>query len=123
MKFTDYKFWYIKRNDEGFIKEVAVRFYEGEYQNKMIEGEEKEIYVRTKKLSVQERDLDHLADSKGNIGYTDDLHVAQGKDAVVYLPKHFGKIKTDEELKNFVNKEIAKDKGREPIREQKIWQH
>lgn len=34
MKLTDYKFWFIRRDDNGFITEVAVRFYEGEMTKK-----------------------------------------------------------------------------------------
>mgnify|MGYP001561892821 FL=1 len=113
MKFTDYKFWYIKRNDDGFMTEAAVRFYDGEYQ--IIEG--KEVYKRIKRLSVLNGELNHLADKDGNIGYT---HEANEKDAVIFLPRHFGKIKTDDELRDFLNKEIAKDKGRKLIKEQEL---
>lgn len=110
---TDYKFWYIKRDDNGFITEVAVRFYEGEYQT--IDGEEK--YVRTKRLAVSKGELNHLAKEDGNISYTKEI---TEKEAIVYRVKDFGQIKTDDEIRVFLNKEIAKDKGREVIDAQKI---
>ena len=110
---TDYKFWYIRRDDNGFITEVAVRFYKGDYQ--IIDG--KGTYVRTKRLTPTKGELNHLAKSDGNISYSIEV---SGKEAVVYLPKDFGQIKTDGEIRVFMNTEIAKDTGREVINEQKI---
>lgn|SRR3990167_5144791 len=103
---TDYKFWYIKRNDNGFIIEVAVRFYEGE----IIDGK----YQRTKRLETFD-DLKHLARNEVIRG----LAESNGKKVVIYLSEDFGKIKSDDELRLFLNKELAKDNGREPISEQK----
>jgi len=39
MKTIEYKFGYIKRDDDGFITETGIRFYEGEYVMK--DGKEK----------------------------------------------------------------------------------
>lgn len=111
---TDYKFWYIKRDDNGFITEVAVRFYEGEYQT--INGEQK--YVRLKRLETA-KELAHLKDKEGKVKYVEEN---TEKKAVFYNQDNFGQIKTDDELRTFLNKEIGKDKGREVIDEQKIWQ-
>lgn len=109
---TDYKFWYIKRDDNGFITECTVRFYEGEIQKK--------VYVRTKRL--QSKDLSHLSkDIKGKMGLEITKEI-DGNDVVGYTSKDFGEIKTDDELRLFLNKELAKDKSREPVDEQK-WQH
>lgn len=119
---TDYKFWYIKRDDAGLITEAAVRFYEGEYQTKVVENdlgelEEKQVYVRTKRLETL-TDLQHLAKDGKLKGITEQTD----KKAVFYNQEDFGQIKTDNELRAFLNKEIAKDKGREVINEQKLWQ-
>jgi len=84
MNFKDYKFWFIRRDNDGFIIEAAVRFYEGKYKDK--------VYIRTKKL-----------------------------DTKIYTDKDFGLIKTDDELRKFLNQQLAKIKGREAIPEQK-WQ-
>ena len=111
MKNTDYKFWYIKRDDNGFITEVAVRFYEGEYQ--IVDGEK--TYVRIKRLeSVLE--LAHLKKDGKIKGITEKTE----KLCVYYDQSDFGQIKTDEEIRAFCNKEIFKDKGRQVIKEQKI---
>lgn len=99
--FTDYKFWYIKRDDDGFITEAAIRFYEGAYVN--------DKYVRIKQLA--QKDLKHLTQK-----FTKDVH---GLDAKLYHPEDFGQIKTDEELAAFLNKEISKDKKRQVISQQK----
>lgn len=108
---TDYKFWYIKRDDDGFITEVAVRFYQGEYQT----IDNKEVYVRTKKLETF-NDLEHLATE----GIVKGVVESNEKKYVLYNQNHFGLIKTDDELIDFCNQKISKDKGREVIKEQKI---
>ena len=102
---TDYKFWFIRRDDDGFIEEAAIRFYEGDY---VLEGG-KQVYKRTKRLAPQ--DLKHL--NKSFIGE------ANGNPATLYTYQDFGRIKTDDELRSFLNKEIGKDKARTPIDEQK----
>ena len=111
--FKDYKFWFIKRDDYGFITEAAIRFYEGEYRNvevddllggKIILNK----YIRTKRLDVDVNELDGktIKDSAGN-------------KARLFTLDNFGQIKTDDELQEFLNKELNKIKGREAIPEQK----
>ena len=115
MNFTDFKLWYIKRDDDIHISEAAVRFYEGKYQT--ING--KEVYVRTKRLETL-KDLKHLAKKVDGKYVLKGLVEKNGSKAVIYLPEDFGVISTDDELRAFLNKELAKDKSREPIDEQKI---
>lgn len=92
---TDYKISYIKRADDIHISECAVRFFEGKIEDRSerdpLTDEEKTVqrYARTKDLGSK-----------------------------VFTAEHFGKISTDEELKAFLNKELAKDKKRTPIKEQ-----
>src|SRR3990167_3588837 len=102
MALTDYKFWFIRRDDDGFITEAAVRFYEGGFD---AEG----TYVRSKLL--EKIDLKHL-DKK----FVKD---SNGTDTKLYTQADFGSIKTDDELRTFLNSELAKDTKREPIKEQK----
>jgi len=118
MKLKDYKFWCINRNDNGQITWAAIRFYEGEYEKikrKDIDSEieyESDEYVRTKKL--QKVDLTDL----GNIKIKKD---AKGNDTVLYTTEDFGVISTDDELREFLNEQLDKVKGLEPIAKQK-WQ-
>ena len=112
MKYIDYKWWFVRRNDAGKITEVAVRFYEGDYQTVKDENDKDVIvYVREKKLIAT--DLTHL--DKGS----DSLDSAN-KYARIYLPKDFGEIKTDDELRTFCNSQLAKDTGRNKTPEQEV---
>lgn len=108
----DYKFWFIRRDDDGFITECGVRFYEGEISTlpETVQGETKMVtaYRRTKRL--QKKDVKHFKNFKKELS---------GNDAVIFTDEDFGKIKTDGELNIFLNGQLAKDKNREPIAEQK----
>lgn len=108
---VDYKFWFIRRDDDGFITEAAVRFYEGSYVKQLNPdtGKEDTVYKRSKRL--EKKDLKHLNDKyKTEHG---------GKEAKLYDVDDFGQIKTDDELREFLNPELAKDSKREAIEEQK----
>lgn len=113
---TSYKFWFIRRDDDGFITEVTVRFYEGQIKevdevNALTREIEKNMrYVRERRLLANE--LTHLASSES-------CKELSGDDCIIYTPSNFGQIKTVEELKVFLNSEIAKDVSREVIAEQK----
>lgn len=117
---TDYKLWYVARDDNGFITEVAVRFFEGEVttqdERHFITKELRPItrYRRTKRL--QAGDLKHFPKKAR---FKKD---GAGNDARIYGTSEFGAIKTDEELLAFLDKELAKDKGRQPVEEQKAKQ-
>ena len=95
---TDYKFWYIRRNDDGYITDCAIRFYEGEH--------------------VTQKKRDRL----GNPTAEDIVVYKRNKllRTAVYSQIDFGNIKTDDELRLFLNKELDKDKERVAIDEQKI---
>lgn len=114
MKQISYKWWYITRDDNGFITECAVRFYEGEdmdveVENPLIGGKQIERrYVRTKRLT-----MDDIAEIKGKYRLEKD-----GSQARVYTSKDFGKIKTDDELRLFANNEMDKHKGRKNQKDQ-----
>lgn len=112
---TDYKFWYIKRDDDIHISECAVRFSEGEYQDiKDSETNEiKSVYIRVKRLG--KNDLQHLKNIK--------TIIKENEDVFIFTEKDFGIISADDELCNFLNEQLSKDKKRLPIEEQKLWQH
>ena len=113
-KLTDYKFWYIIRDDNGFIIEAAVNFSEGE----MMDVEELDMlteetvvnnrYVRTKRLG--KLDMPHLSDKFKND--------KEGYDSKVYLVEDFGQIKTNDELRVYLNGELKNDATRTPVEEQ-----
>lgn len=118
---TDYKFWYILRDDDGFITEAAVRFYEGEVSTlpeKDVRGELRDItrYRRTKRLKAD--DLSYLAKEVDGKLVIKGAIEKNGNFAVGYSKEDFGRIKTDDELRLFLNKELAKDQSREPVTEQ-----
>ena len=104
-----YKWWYISRDtDSGFITEAAVRFYEGEdkdvEETDFLTQEKKTVnrYVRTKRLSPSD-----IPELDGTF-----KQEADGSLARVYTPKDFGQIKSDDELRLFVNKEMMKHEAR-----------
>ena len=113
---TDYKFWYILRDDDGFIVEAGVRFYEGAVQSVTITSPITGLsvpvnrYVRTRRL--QKADLGHLMVKPSKKEKT-------GDDALIYTTEDFGRIKTDAELCAFLNTELTKDKSRTPIPDQR----
>lgn len=115
MKLTDYKFWYITRDDNGFITEIAVRFYEGDIttdlEHDAISNTMKPVirYRRTKRL--KKNDLGHLVRKFRK--------EKNGNDVRIYHKSEFGTIKTDDELRLFLDDELFKDKSRIPIIEQR----
>ena len=112
----DYKLWYIKRDDDGFITEAAIWFYEGDFfvgtETDRLTFEKKSVtkYIRTKRLGLA--DLGFVSSKKAGIEQN-------GSIAAVYGQEDFGKIKTDDELRSFLNKELAK-KQKVAIPEQRI---
>ena len=108
---TDYKFWYITREDDGHISKAAIRYYEGAITTapELKNGELVDVtrYRRTKRLSSLElSDKNFSADSKGN-------------PVVIYTEADFGTIYTDDQLRAFLNGELAKDVNRIAIDGQK----
>jgi hypothetical protein len=112
---TDYKIWYIKRDDNNFIIEVAIRYFEGSITTLSEKVgfdshiEQVSRYRRSKRL--MKSDLPHFKNEK--FGKEEN-----GNDAVIYFPINFGSIKTDDELHSFLRKQIAKDTTRTIINEQ-----
>jgi len=83
MKTIEYKFGYIKRDDDGFITEAGIRFYEGEYIIK--NGKEKynriaHVYSRI-----------YLAKDFGNVKTDEEL--------VKYLNKELKKVENRKPIK------------------------
>lgn len=107
---TDYKFWYVSRADDGHITECAIRFYEGDITTEIENGVSITRYRRTKRLG--EDNLPHFKGRKSR-------KEASGTDTVIFTSKDFGNIKTDDELRLFLNSQLKKDASRTPIDEQK----
>jgi len=111
--FKDYKFWFIRRDDDGFITEAGINFYEGEYEERLNPetNELESVYVRKNKL----KDVSFNKKPKT-------LKRKDGSESMQYTQDDFGMIKTDDELRTFLNKELDNVKGREAIPQQK-WQN
>jgi len=106
---TDYKWWYVARDDDGFITEVTVRFYEGEIATKPEDGVLVTRYRRSAKLAL-------LSTTRSGTPTMD----STGGFARRYTQRDFGWIKTDAELKAFCDQQLALDPIRTPIPEQSL---
>ncbi len=108
---TNYKFWYITRQDDIHISECAIRFFEGDISTKDEINIENPLgakisvtkYRRIRRL--QASDLVHLGKPTRK--------ELSGDDCIVYTSDDFGVIDDDDELKVFLNGELAKDPTRE----------
>lgn len=103
---TQYKFRWILRDDDGIIEKALIAFYEGIY----FPDDERFINM----LKLDRSKLSHLKSQKFNRG-RDDIEAD-----VLYTPDDFGVISTDDELRTFLNEELAKDNSRVPIPEQRV---
>lgn len=110
---TDYKFRYIMRDDNGFITEAAIKFYEGAITTENEKQKDFTLvpitrYRRTRVLS----EVDLPKTKKFKLDFN-------GNPMVIYTPADFGNIKTNDDLRIFLNRELAKDTTRTSINEQK----
>ena len=115
MNYKDYKFWFIRRDDNGFITEAGIRFFEGEYRD----VEKTDIGTDEKTIVNEYRRINRLSKMQLNDIKPKMIKQANENEAVRYLPEDFGQIKTDDELRLFLNKQLAKIKGYKAIDEQK----
>ncbi len=110
--FVDYKFWYITKCDDVHICEVAVRFYEGGFEVKQEmdrdTGESKDVvqYVRTEKLKKKDLEVDSKRATKVD---------QMGHEAIIYTDKDFGVATNTEQIREFLDKELVKNKDRAPF--------
>ena len=107
--FKDYKFWFIRRDDYGFITEAGINFYEGKYEEitNPITKQPETVYVRKNKLKTPSFNKKPKK-----------INRKDGSESMRYTSEDFGDIKTDDELREFLNKELANVKGRKAIPEQ-----
>jgi hypothetical protein len=108
--YTSYKFNWITRDDKGYIIKASVRFLEGEYKDVQFQDfrgatTTKNMYVPTAVLETTQ-----LKGWKGTP--SKDIY---GTSTVEYDTNDFGKIKTDDEFRAFVNSELIKDTKRTPV--------
>lgn len=110
----DYQFAYIRWNNDNptnlFIDKVGIKFSEGSWQNinDPIDGELKNTYVREKQLKKSD-----LESKKGNV-----IKDEKANEMIIFTNSDFGNISKIEDLRIFLNKEIAMDKNRIPIDKQ-----
>lgn len=109
---VDYKFWYVRRDDDIHISEAAIRFYEGEESAQLetdTDGVEQMVtrYRRSKKLQGAELPADKPKKKDKT-----------GAETVIYTASDFGVISTDEELRAYLNQELKKFVGKSPVKEQ-----
>ncbi len=117
---TQYKFRWIRRDDNGFITEAGVAFFEGTYlpNQPIIDSRTGDIlgfsnqFLATKKLD--KNDLKYIKAQK----YKQSEGIIENEP--IYEPIDFGVISTDDELRAFMNTELAKDKTRTQIPEQVV---
>ena len=118
MKDTQYKFKYIIRDDDVFITEIAVSFFEGTYTASKemrhpitgaVIGNEPHFDFERK---LHPTELGHLKTTKAKQSLQNDQVY------MVYDASDFGAISTQEELIDFLDDEIIKDTSRKPIPDQ-----
>lgn len=110
---TDYKFWYITEDDNGFVEKCAVRFFYGDVTTENEVKGNGEIVPITRYRRTAKLDPKTMNHTKNKTMQRDN----GGNDCVVYTPADFGTIKVAE-LRKFVNKEMRKDKRGNNIPEQ-----
>lgn len=110
----DYKFWYIKRDDNGFIAEAAVRFFEGDVTTENEKDEDDNIVPVTRYRRSRRLDPSELPHLNGKKKVKDIL----GRDVATFDQNDFGQISDDDELRAFLNKEMKKDTSRDNVDEQ-----
>jgi hypothetical protein len=118
----EYKFCFITRDDDGFIVNCGIRYYEGDVTTE----DEKDMFGKLASITRHRRtkrlkkiDLPHLATREVKLEaiLIDGKMFFGGGEAFLYTPKDFGQIKTDDELRVFLNSELRKD-TRTPVDEQ-----
>lgn len=109
---TTYKFWKIHRDDDGFITEASVRFWEG------LENTENDEDTEGNLVPVKRFRFQHATRlTEAELAHTGNKFEKEssGKDVSLYHPEDFGAIKTDDELRLFMNKELDKDSTRDAV--------
>ncbi len=97
---TQYKFRWILRDDDGFIEKALISFYEGVY--------------------LPNQPVFHPLSGK-RVGFSNQFRAfTKLNDDVIYDQSDFGLISADDELRTFLNGELAKDTTRTPIPEQRV---
>ena len=102
---TDFQYWYITQEDDGSIRECAIKYYEGDFierQETDVDGVTKLItrYRRVKRLNLN--DMPHR---KGRAIRLD----SKGNETFVYTKADFGTITTKEELDDYLWLKLKKD--------------
>ena len=105
----DYKFWYITRDDDGFIIEAAIRFSEGAVTTE----DETDSNGNTAAVTRYRRSK-RLTDSDLGFLGTGFKQEQTGEYCKIYTPADFGDISDNNQLRVFLNGQLALDPARTP---------
>ena len=129
MPLTDYKWWCVNRDDDGYITFARIHIHEGEYRmldREMPDGKTEQVntYVRLKTLGFASlTELSHISDRDSHVIWrerTDKDGKVVKIPALQFTDKDFGKIRTDDELRAFCSGLLKLDTTRTAIDEQKV---
>ena len=109
--FIDYKFWYVTKCDNIHICEVAVRYYEGDFvlkKQRDNDGALKDVvvYDRSRKLGKKDVEVDKKRETKTDVS---------GHETIIYTDKDFGIATNTDQIREFLDKELIKNKDRAPL--------
>lgn len=123
MKLLASKPKYIKRDNDGVVLEVATFFVEGDIgtirwndtdTGNINPATKRPVVVEKSKLGfIGERDL-----STADLTFTEfreERIDRRGRPIIMYDQRHFGLIRTEEEVFNFLESETKKDTSRKPF--------
>ena len=110
---TDYKFWYILREDNVHVSECAIRIYEGDVTTKSetIKGITNDVTRYRRSRRIPPAELAHFNGRATRVEF-------DGSICLVFTDEDFGVITTEDELSVFLNGELKKDASRTPIPDQ-----
>lgn len=110
--YIDYKLAYVTRNDNSYITEIGVQFFEGSFQTvdesnfKTGSTTKATRYVRTKRFDKSE--LAVSATQKTRINRA-------SQQIIVYTDNDFGQATSTAQLQVFLDKELAKNVSKLPL--------
>ena len=107
---TSYKFWFITRDDDGFIIKCAVKFFEGETSEQEDDtplGPQTLTRYRASK-ELQGADLPHFINREKMLDM-------RGMETVVFTYVDFGAIKEEVELRAYLNGQLQLDAARAAV--------
>lgn len=112
-KYIDYKLAYVTRNDNYYITEIGVMFYEGSFETVTVPDLKtgtttKTItqYVRSKRFDKTEIAVASAQKTRVN---------RANQQIIVYTDNDFGQATNTAQLQVFLDKELAKNVSKQPL--------